>query len=304
VSPLRVALAPDGAPGWVAAAITGGGGTLVAPAEAEALVWFGALEPERLAPVLAEAPRARWVQLPWAGVEPYADLLGPERLWTCGKGVYAEPVAEHVLALLLAGLRELPARAQATAWGRQGGSSLFDGRVTVLGGGGITEVLLRLLAPLRCRITVVRRSADPLPGADRVVGPDALHDVLPGADAVVLALALTDDTDGVIGAEELRRMERHAWLVNVARGRHVVTDDLVRALDEGWIGGAALDVTEPEPLPEGHPLWGRSNCVVTPHTANTLEMARPHLEERIRENVRRFAAGEELIGRVDPALGY
>jgi phosphoglycerate dehydrogenase-like enzyme len=304
MAPPRVALAPEGAPAWVAEAITEGGGTLVPVAEAEALVWFGALRPEGLAPVLAEAPGVRWVQLPWAGVEPYAGILGPERLWTSGKGVYAEPVAEHVLGLILAGLRDLPQRVRATSWGRQGGVSLYDGRVTILGGGGITEALLRLLAPLRCRVTVVRRSLTPLEGAARVVGLDHLHEVLPGADAVVLALALTQETDGVIGAEELRRMERHAWLVNVARGRHVVTDDLVLALREGWLGGAALDVTEPEPLPDGHPLWDLPNCIITPHTANTLEMARPQVAERIRENVRRFAAGDELVGTVDPALGY
>ncbi|MBA3303419.1 MAG: hydroxyacid dehydrogenase [Acidimicrobiia bacterium] len=300
----RVALAPDGAPGWVARAITDGGGVLVEPAEADALVWFGALEPERLAPVLDEAAGARWVQLPWAGVEPYASLIGPDRTWTCGKGVYAEPVAEHALGLMLAGLRDLPERVRAERWGRQGGVSLYGGKVTVLGGGGITEALLGLLAPFRCEVTVVRRSSAAMAGTARVVGLEALHEVLPGADAVVLALAFTPETIGLIGAGELALMEGHAWLVNVARGGHVVTDDLVAALRERSIGGAALDVTEPEPLPDGHPLWGLSNCLITPHTANTLAMARPHLVKRIRENVRRFAAGEELIGLVDPELGY
>jgi phosphoglycerate dehydrogenase-like enzyme len=142
-----------------------------------------------------------------------------------------------------------------------------------------------------------------VPGA-RVVGPDRLHDALGGADAVILALALTPETAGIIGAPELRAMEEHAWLVNVARGEHVVTPDLVVALDERWIGGAALDVTDPEPLPGGHPLFGRTNCIITPHCANTPEMARAPLTARITENVRRFAAGEALIGPVDPSLGY
>jgi phosphoglycerate dehydrogenase-like enzyme len=112
------------------------------------------------------------------------------------------------------------------------------------------------------------------------------------------------DTVGLIGRAELEVMEEHAWLVNVARGGHIVTDDLVAALRAGTIGGAGLDVTDPEPLPEGHPLWSLPNCVVTPHIGNTQAMAKPLLSARITENVRRWAAGEELIGPVDPALGY
>ncbi len=99
-------------------------------------------------------------------------------------------------------------------------------------------------------------------------------------------------------------MERHAWLINVARGAHVVTDDLVVALRSGTIGGAGLDVTEPEPLPAGHPLFGLPNCFITPHVGNTPEMAKPLLAARITANVRRFAEGEELIGPVEPELGY
>ena len=99
-------------------------------------------------------------------------------------------------------------------------------------------------------------------------------------------------------------MDETAWLVNVARGKHVVTDDLVEALRSGTIAGAALDVTDPEPLPDGHPLWDLSSCIVTPHTADTIEMVLPMLAERIRLNVKRFAAGEPLLGIVDPRAGY
>ena len=99
-------------------------------------------------------------------------------------------------------------------------------------------------------------------------------------------------------------MERHAWLINVARGAHVVTDDLVVALRSRQIGGAGLDVTDPEPLPKGHALWGLPNCLITPHVGNTPEMAWPLLAERITTNVRRFAEGEELLGPVDVELGY
>ena len=254
--------------------------------------------------MLASAPGVQWVQLPWAGIEPYVSMLRPEITWTCGKGVYAEPVAEHAILLALAGLRELPMRIVARSWERQGGISLFDRPVTIVGGGGITEELLRHLAVYRCDVTVVRRRVEPLDGAARVLPVEQLHDALPGAQVVFLALALTPETTGIIGAAELALMDPTAWLVNVARGGHVVTDELVDVLRAGTIGGAALDVTDPEPLPDGHPLWELPNCIITPHTANTLEMARPALEQRITENVRRYAAGEPLIGLVDVAAGY
>ena len=295
------------------AAVEAGGGVLVEPVEAEAVVWGGhPNDVDGLKALVASAPQARWVQLPWAGVEFYvgAGVFDHDHVWTCGKGVYAEPVAEHALALALAGLRDLPDRIRATSWGRQSGTSLYDGRVTILGGGGITESLLTLLAPMRVHVTVVRRSDRPMAGAARTValggagGPERLHEALGGADVVFLALALTPETTGIIDAAALRAMEPHAWLVNVARGAHVVTDDLVAALRDGVIGGAGLDVTDPEPLPDGHPLWDLPNCIITPHTANTMEMARPMLSARITDNVRRFAASQPLIGPVDPTLGY
>jgi D-3-phosphoglycerate dehydrogenase len=120
----------------------------------------------------------------------------------------------------------------------------------------------------------------------------------------VLALALTPETRGMIGTAELERMDPDAWLVNVARGAHVVTDELVEALRAQTIGGAALDVTDPEPLPAGHQLWDLDNCLITPHTANTWQMAEPLFAERVRVNVERYGRGEPLVGGVDPALGY
>jgi phosphoglycerate dehydrogenase-like enzyme len=161
-----------------------------------------------------------------------------------------------------------------------------------------------LLQPLNCHITVVRNRVQPMDGVDDVLESDRMTDALPGADVVVLALSLTPDTEGIISAGELALMDPHAWLVNVARGKHVVTDDLVDALRTGTIGGAGLDVTDPEPLPPEHPLWSLANCIITPHVGNTPEMARPLLFERIEENVKRWASGDELIGLVDTELGY
>ncbi|MDP8987864.1 MAG: D-isomer specific 2-hydroxyacid dehydrogenase family protein [Actinomycetota bacterium] len=300
---LACALAPERRPA-LAAAVLDGGGQLVEPDRAEALVWTDPFDAGALEELLRAAPTVRWVQLPFAGVDRFAPLLGDGRTWTSAKGAYAEPVAEHALALSLAGLRALPARARAREWGPEAGKRLVGARLTIVGGGTITRALLSLLEPFRVDATVVRRHVSPVAGARRVVGPDRLHEVLPGASLVVLTLALTPETAGIVGADELDRMDGDAWLVNVARGAHVDTDALVAALEQRAIGGAALDVTEPEPLPAGHPLWNLDNCLVTPHVANTSEMAAPLLAERVRQNVQRYRRGEDLLGLVDPALGY
>ena len=304
--PLRVALVPEPAD-WAAAAVTDGGGQVVAvDAGAQALVWTAPGRCDGLGEALASAPDAGWVQLPFAGIEGVdRDLLDPARTWTCAKGVYAEPVAEHALALALAGMRDLAARARATGWGRQSARTLYDAPVVVLGGGGITEALIGLLAPFRAQVTVVRRDASrPVAGAARTVGTDCLDEVLPGARLVVLALALTPETEGVLDARRLRLPGPDAVLVNVARGRHVDTDALVAALRDGALGAAGLDVTDPEPLPDGHPLWTLPGALVTPHTANPWSTAQPLLAARLADNVRRRSAGRELLGLVDVAAGY
>jgi phosphoglycerate dehydrogenase-like enzyme len=300
----RIALAPDGVRPWIADAIRAGGGEVVEAGEAEGLVWADPTEAAALNHLLRAHENIVWVQLPYAGVENFAGVLDDRHRWTSGKGVYAEPVAEHVLTLLLAGLRGLGTYARAQEWGPPQGTNLIGARLTILGGGGITECLLPLLAPFAADITVVRRRPEPLEGAHRVVGPDELEAALDGALGVVLALALTPETTGIIGRKQLELMDDRGWLVNVARGGHVVTDDLVGALRDGVIGGAGLDVTDPEPLPAGHPLWNLPNCIITPHVGNTPEMALPLLSRRIAENVRRFGAGDPLIGEVDPDLGY
>ena len=285
-------------------AVNEGGGHVVSLAEAEGIVWGDPRDPAALERALDQAPDARWIQLPFAGIENFVHLLDDDHLWVCGKGVYAEPVAEMALTLGLAGLRGLGTFTRAAAWSAPQGTNLRGARVTILGGGGITESLVRLLQPFGCHITVVRRQASDLDGVDDVLEADRYADALPGADLVVLALALTPETEGLIAADELALMERHAWLINVARGKHVVTDDLVVALRNGVIGGAGLDVTDPEPLPAGHPLWTMANCIITPHVGNTPEMAVPLLTERIVVNVRRYADEEELIGLIDIEAGY
>ncbi len=304
-----VAVEPAGVRDWLGDAVVAGGGRIAPLDEAVALLWAAPDDPDGLRTVLREhGDHLAWVQLPWAGIEPYVDVLDHHRAWTCGKGVYAEPVAEMALTLALASMRCLDRYARATSWRADGtiGTNLTGARVTVLGGGGITESFLRMIEPFECETTVVRRhpgAAFPTRGA-AVVGPDALAEAVTGADLVVLALALTPETTGIVDAGLLRLMGPTCHLVNVARGAHVVTDDLVGALRDGTIAGAGLDVTDPEPLPDGHPLWSLPNCIVTPHVANTPEMAVPLLSARITDNVARWGRGEPLVGRVDVDAGY
>lgn len=306
VTLIPVALAPDGARGWLADAIDAGGGRIVDPDDAQVLVWAVPGGGDELAAVLDAHAGIEWVQLPWAGIELQVDAVRahPERVWTCGKGVYAEPVAELALTLLLAGFRGLGAYARASSWEGPLGRNLVGARVVVVGGGGVTEALLRLLAPFGGAVTVVRRRPALMDGAAVVVGSDQLDAALAGADAVVLALALTPETDGLVDRRRLDLLADDAWLVNVARGRHVVTGDLVAALRDGALGGAGLDVTDPEPLPDEHPLWSLPNVLITPHVGNTPTMAVPLLSARVTANLRRWAAGEPLLGAVDAELGY
>jgi phosphoglycerate dehydrogenase-like enzyme len=302
----RIAVGPGPAP-WAVEAIRRGGGQAVRlDQDPEGLVWTDGGAMDALRSALATRPKITWIQLPQAGVERafQAGVVDPQRRWTSAKGAFSEPVAEHALALILAGLRLLKVRARARTWGRPAGESLFGQPVTVVGAGGIASVLMRLLEPFGTPVTVVRRHPEPVPGAVRTVATGRLAEALPGARAVVITVALTPQTQGLIGRAELAAMAPDAWLVNVARGAVVDTEALTAALQKGQIGGAALDVTDPEPLPAGHPLWDLDNCLITPHTADTEEMTRPLLAGRIAENVRRLAAGQELVGLLDPGLGY
>lgn len=294
------------------AAVERGGGRLVEPVDAEALVWVDPADPNGLKTLLERCP-ARWVQLPFAGIESFfaAGVIEPERIWTCAKGIYGHSTGEHALALMLMAARRLNVHVKARSWssprgvGSGFGSAerrLADCTVLIVGTGGIGTELAAMLQPLRARVVGVNRSGRPLAGAERTEKIEALLELLPEADFVVLAVALTPATRGLIGTPELAAMKDSAWLVNVARGALVDTQALVAALQAGDIGGAALDVTDPEPLPDGHPLW--ELAAVTPHVANTWDMALPELTALVERNVRAFSEGGELEGLVDPAAGY
>lgn len=291
-------------------AVTDGGGTLVDGAEAEGIVWVDPGDPHGLGDALEDSP-ARWVQLPFAGIEPFvaAGVIEPSRVWTCAKGIYGESCAEHALAFMLVAAHRMHVHLRASRWMAEDDKSRerrFHGRasVVIVGTGGIGRSLATMLVPFQARIFAVNRSGRDLAEADRTVTIDHLPEVLPNADFVVLAASTTDETKGIFDAAMLARMKPEAWLVNVARGALVDTDALVEALESGVIAGAALDVTAPEPLPDGHPLWALDNAIITPHVANTWVMGLPALSALVARNVARFAAEEELEGLVDPELGY
>ena len=305
-----IAVEPDSRPAMLEAmcdAVVAAGGTVVPVDEASALMWADPAAADAFPGVVADAPELEWVQLPYAGIENFADQLDQSKTWTCGKGVYAEPVAEHVITLTLAGFRHLHTSIPATSWPAQEGRNLLGATVTVVGAGGITESLVRLLQPWNVSIRVIRRSEEPFPGVERTVAladTTAVHEVIGDADVVVLAAALTEETRHLVDASFLGAMDSKAWLVNVARGGLVDHGALGEALRSGAIAGAALDVTTPEPLPEDHELWALSNCIITPHVGNTPEMGLPLIAERVRHNVQRWIAGEALIGLVDVHAGY
>ena len=307
VVPGPIAVLPRGDAVVEAAVVDGGG--VVAPLDdaTRGIVWTAASGAGELEAVLDAHPRVGWVQLPWAGVDAFAGVLrrfaGDGRVWTSAKGAYAQPVAEHALMLALAVLRELPRRVRAGRWEvDEHGRSLYGAEVVILGAGGIATELLRLLQPFGVRATVVRRRDEPV--AVRTATAEGLDDELARAEVVFVAAALTEGTRGVIGAAELQRMPRGGVVVNVARGGLVDTDALVSALESGHLGGAGLDVTDPEPLPDGHPLWTAPNCIVTPHVADTEDMVVPLFAQRVARNVQAFGSGGGFEGRIDPAAGY
>lgn len=285
-------------------AVEAAGGNVVPIEQASALIFADPTAADAFPNIIGAGSGVEWIQLPYAGIETFQHHLDHDHTWTCGKGVYAPPVAEWIMAALLTAFRDIPRYVRASSWPVQDGKNLLGAKLTVLGGGGITESFMELIGPWGCDVTVVRRGDDPVPGAARTLTTDRLHEAVADADAVIVALALTDETRNIVDAETLAAMRRDAWLCNVGRGGHVVTDDLVTALRTGVIAGAVLDVTDPEPLPDGHPLWELDNCVITPHVGNTPEMGLPLIADRVRVNVGRWIAGDELIGPVDVGAGY
>ncbi|NLS09244.1 NAD-binding protein [Nesterenkonia sp. MY13] len=287
--------------------IAAAGGSITADSSrAQGVVVSVGGSPAELLEVLTSNPAIRWAQLPSAGIERFNDSLRarPDLAWTSAKGAYAAPVAEHALALTLALLRELPTRVRARSWAPATGTSLHGLRVMVVGAGGVGLETARLMQCFDTHVTMVRRLPKPVPSADATISLDEMRDHLPKTDVLVLAAALTPHTHHMVDAAALEALPDEAILVNIGRGGLVDTEALVNALQREQLAGAALDVTDPEPLPDGHPLWEEPRALITPHAADTLEMIQPLFAQRVSENLRRVIAVEELIGVVDAEAGY
>lgn len=283
-----------GDPEHLIRAVEAAGGRPVGLREAEGVIWAGSPSD------LPELPSSvQWVQLPAAGVEPWMERVRatPDVTFTSATGAYATQVAELALGLLIAGIRGFAHYARARSWDPRPEQTLEGSTVAIVGAGGIGRALMSMLEPHDVEVLAVTRS-----GRDGTLPVDRLGEVWGTADHFVIGAPATDDTRHLVGEAELAQMKRHSWIVNIARGSLIDTDALVAALDS--IGGAALDVTDPEPLPDGHPLWDAPNVLITPHVANPPSAMDRDLAARVTENVGRFVAGEELVAKVSPENGY
>lgn len=296
-------IGPGEPPAALVAAVVHAGGRVTSAEQASAIVWFGG-SPSDMRSYLHSG--IRWVQLPGAGIEGFiaAGVVTTDRLYTSAAGSYGLSVAEHALALMLAGSHRLHHLARARTWTDPAPTSLRHSCVVIVGCGGIGLALIELLRPFETDVVAITRSGRAVPGASVSTTPDELHKALANADFVVVAAPSTAETSAMIGTPELATMPPTAWLINVARGALVDTDALVQALRSGQIGGAALDVTDPEPLPDDHPLWDEPNALITPHSANPASLHLPQLAVRVEDNVRRYINGEQLVGMVDLDAGY
>ena len=259
--------------------------------------------------MLEDNPQLRFVQLPFAGVDAFSQIIAgsPQITFTSAKRSYSEPVAEHALMLCMALGRIIPERVRAKSWGKKHADSLFDAEVVIVGGGGIAQQLVELLAPMRSRVRVVRKRPGESFDNSRystVVGFDELDECIARAQFVILACALTQETRFLFDAERFKMMRKDAYLVNVARGEIVNQEDLVLALNSGEIAACATDVTYPEPLPDDHEMWGVENLLITPHTADTMPIVTRLFALRLEQNVTAWLSGSEPVGIVDPGLGY
>jgi phosphoglycerate dehydrogenase-like enzyme len=277
-------------------AIREAGGDLGPLEQADGLVWLGS-NPEAFPDELPDS--VRWVQLPSAGVEQWVDRIDRERQWVSAAPAFGRSVAEHALALMLAGVRGLHEFARTATWTRPPIRELDGSTVAIIGTGSIGRALIELLQPFRVEVLAVTRR-----GRDGTIPIDRVDQVWPRADFVVIAAPATPATRQLVGAAELAAMREDAWLVNVSRGTLVDTDALVSALSEGSIAGAALDVTDPEPLPDGHPLWREPRALITPHVANPDSTWSGHVARLAGEQVRRVVAGEPLLSPIDLDAGY
>jgi phosphoglycerate dehydrogenase-like enzyme len=279
--------------------------------EAEVLL-LGSVPASVLDHVVSRSPRLRWIHSAAAGVDRVATPVVRDRglVVTNARGVFSRPIAEYVVMMSLAIARRLPQLLELQrerTWQPLRGRELSELTIGIIGYGSIGVELAGLLRPFGCRILATRRHPDRGPGDASHVelrGLDHLDEVLRVSDIVVVAAPLTDQTAGLIGADQLALMREDAWLINIARGRLIDELALRRALSSGWIGGAVLDVFSEEPLPPDSPLYDVPHLVITPHTSWASDRVAQRTVDLFTENLRAFRAGEPMRNLVDLEAGY
>jgi phosphoglycerate dehydrogenase-like enzyme len=262
--------------------------------------------------LLRAAPKLKWVQSYSAGVERYVspELNASGVTLTNGKIIQGPNIADHAFALLLALTRDLnriiPNRSKEEWMRGQFRPIELSGKTAVIiGVGGIGMQIAQRAKGFGMRVLGVDpKDISYTPLVDKLVPPDRLDSVLPEADVVFISAPHTPQSEGMMGARQFDLLKKGVYFIAVSRGKLYDTDALVRALDSRRLSGAGLDVTNPEPLPKGHALWKFENVIITPHIAGQSDLVQGRRVDLIKENIRRFAAGEPLLNVVDKAKGY
>lgn len=273
-----------------------------------------ALSKEALARALAEAPQVRWIHTSTAGFD---WLMIPEVVAGIERGVlevtrsassYSVAIGEFVIGAVFLLVKRFPAFMEAQKerrWASLEPLELASLTIGVVGAGAIGAEVARRAQALGMQVIGTRREPRPVEGFNDVLPPDQLLKLMATADVVVLAAPLTPETSHMIGESELRAMKPSAYLINVGRGALLVDAALERALREGWIAGALLDVFETEPLPSESPLWNLPNLIVTPHTSFRSPRNMERILDEFSANLRRFLDGKPLANALrDLTLGY
>lgn len=255
--------------------------------------------------------RLKWVQTGSAGVDnlPLAELAARGVILTTASGVHPVPMTETVFAMLLAFTRRLHDAVRNQRDGRWARSDTYGelrGRtLAVIGAGEIGTEIARIAQAFGMTTLGVRRSGSPAPHIDDMTTPDRLDEVLANSDVVVNVLPHTEETVRLFDAGRFAAMKPTALFVNIGRGTAVDTDALVAALQGGVIAGAGLDVCEPEPLPEGHPLWAMDNVIITPHIGGATESYKARMADLFIANLKAYlATGTPAKNIVDYGRSY
>lgn len=267
---------------------------------------------------IRQAQNLRWVQTGTAGVERWLSLDLEERgiRLSNASGVHGIPMSENILAMMLAfAIRLHTLRDAQMGDGRHNQTPLkrtvlrekfeLEGQtVCVIGLGDIGGTLAKKCKLLGMRVLGVRRSDTPFEYADELFTTDNRRDAIAQADHVALCLPLTTETTAIVDEAELRAMRSNAYIYNVGRGASIAAAPLLQALQEGWIAGAGLDVTDPEPLPADSPLWDMPNVLLSLHTSGDSPQNSDRITQRFIDNLHRYLAGKPLLSEIDFARGY